>query len=188
MTQDTTTAPQGDIGVTGMAVMGRNLARNIASRGFTVVVHNRTAARAHEVAEAHADEGRFVVAERLDDLVAALARPRRVIVMVKAGAATDATIDALSGLLDPGDVVVDAGNAHYLDTHRRQAALGKRGIHLLGTGVSGGEEGALRGPSIMPGGEREAYALIAPSWTRSPPGSRTSRAAATSDPEAPGTS
>ena len=163
MTEHITAVNEGaDIGVTGMAVMGRNLARNIASRGYTVAVHNRTPARAHDLVARHGGEGRLVVAEQLTDLVAALPRPRRVIVMVKAGEPTDQTIDALAKLLEPGDVLVDAGNAHYLDTQRRQADLSEQGIHLLGTGVSGGEEGALRGPSIMPGGDAAAYRLMAP--------------------------
>ncbi len=150
------------IGVTGLAVMGRNLARNFARHGYSVAVHNRTAARTHSLVAEHGDEGTFVAAETLADLVAALERPRKVVVMVKAGAPTDAVIDELVPLLEPGDIVVDAGNAHFPDTRRREAALRERGLHFVGTGVSGGEEGALLGPSIMPGGTAEAYASLGP--------------------------
>ncbi|MBV9594755.1 MAG: NADP-dependent phosphogluconate dehydrogenase, partial [Actinobacteria bacterium] len=150
------------IGVTGLATMGRNLARNLASRGFTVALHNRTNARTDALLAEHGDEARFVGTHDLQSFVAALDRPRRIVVMVKAGEATDQTIDALVPLLDRDDIVVDAGNAHFLDTRRREAALRQKGIRFVGTGVSGGEEGALRGPSIMPGGDRAAYAELAP--------------------------
>ena len=142
--------------------MGRNLARNFARHGYRVAVHNRTPARTHSLVAEHGDEGTFVAAETLADLVAALERPRKVVVMVKAGAATDAVVDELVPLLEPGDIVVDAGNAHFPDTRRREAALRERGLHFVGTGVSGGEEGALLGPSIMPGGTAEAYASLGP--------------------------
>jgi len=150
------------IGVTGLAVMGRNLARNFARHGYTVAVHNRTYARTRSLVEEHGDEGTFVAAETAADLVAALERPRKIVIMVKAGAPTDAVIDELVPLLEPGDIVVDAGNAHFPDTIRREAALRERGLHFVGTGVSGGEEGALNGPSIMPGGTAEAYASLGP--------------------------
>jgi 6-phosphogluconate dehydrogenase len=151
-----------DVGVTGMATMGRNVARNLASRGFTVAVHNRTTARMREMLDEHGDEGSFVGAESLQELVDALATPRKIIVMVKAGDPTDATVDALVPLLSEGDIVVDAGNAHFADTQRREKTLRQKGIRFVGAGVSGGEEGALRGPSIMPGGDPEAYAELAP--------------------------
>lgn len=157
-----TAAGTAQIGVTGLAVMGRNLARNFARHGYTVAVHNRSVGRMESLIAEHGDEGTFVPAPTMADLVAALERPRKVVVMVKAGAATDAVIDELVPLLEPGDIVVDAGNAHFPDTVRREAALAARGLHFVGTGVSGGEEGALNGPSIMPGGTAEAYASLGP--------------------------
>lgn len=150
------------IGVTGLAVMGRNLARNFARNGFTVAVHNRSFARTQSLVADHGDEGTFVPSESVEDFVASLARPRKIVVMVKAGAATDAVIDELVPLLDEGDIVIDAGNAHFPDTRRREAALREQGLHFVGTGVSGGEEGALNGPSIMPGGTRESYEVLGP--------------------------
>ncbi len=150
------------IGVTGLAVMGRNLARNFARNGFSVAVHNRSAAKMESLIDEHGSEGTFVACESLEDFVAALERPRKIIVMVQAGAATDAVIDALVPLVDQGDIIVDAGNAHFPDTRRREAALRDKGIHFVGTGVSGGEEGALLGPSIMPGGSAESYAALGP--------------------------
>jgi 6-phosphogluconate dehydrogenase len=148
------------IGVTGLAVMGANLARNIAHHGVPTAVHNRTPARTREFMEQYADEGDFTPAESLQELVEALERPRRIIVMVKAGAPVDGVIDDLTPLLDEGDIVIDAGNSHFVDTRRRTEALEGRGLRFLGTGVSGGEEGALNGPSIMPGGDREAYGEV----------------------------
>ena len=150
------------IGVTGLAVMGRNLARNFARHGHTVAVHNRTYGRTKELVEAFGDEGTFIAAESAEDFVASLERPRRVVIMVKAGAPTDAVIDEFAPLLEPGDMLIDAGNAHFLDTRRREAALKERGLHFVGTGVSGGEEGALHGPSIMPGGSPESYESLGP--------------------------
>ncbi|MDT0268445.1 NADP-dependent phosphogluconate dehydrogenase [Streptomyces sp. DSM 44915] len=155
-------AGQAQIGVTGLAVMGRNLARNLARRGHTVAVHNRTATRTRELVERFGQEGTFVPAESAADFVAALERPRRIVVMVKAGAATDAVIDEFAPLLEPGDMIMDGGNAHYADTRRREAALRERGLHFVGCGISGGEEGALHGPSIMPGGSPESYAALGP--------------------------
>jgi 6-phosphogluconate dehydrogenase len=148
------------IGVTGLAVMGANLARNIARRGTPVAVHNRTAARTKEFIEEHGHEGAFTAAESLEDFVAALERPRRIIVMVKAGAPVDAVIGELSPLLDEGDIVIDAGNSHFADTKRRTQECAERGLRFMGIGVSGGEEGALLGPSIMPGGDPAAYAEV----------------------------
>ncbi|HET8583894.1 MAG TPA: NAD(P)-binding domain-containing protein, partial [Jatrophihabitans sp.] len=118
-----------DIGVTGLAVMGRNLARNLARHGHAVALHNRTYARTATLVEQHGGEGRFVPSESLGEFVASLTRPRAVIVMVKAGAPTDAVIDELAPLLDDGDIIVDCGNAHYADTRRREAALAERGLH-----------------------------------------------------------
>jgi 6-phosphogluconate dehydrogenase len=151
-----------DIGVTGLAVMGRNLARNFARHGYTVGLHNRTQARTDALLAEHGDEGRFVPSSTTEDFVAALAPPRRVVVMVQAGPATDAVVDELAAQLEPGDMILDGGNAHFDDTRRREAALRERGLHFVGTGISGGEVGALEGPSIMPGGSDEAYAAVGP--------------------------
>ncbi|MFJ7413385.1 NADP-dependent phosphogluconate dehydrogenase [Streptomyces sp. NPDC098077] len=150
------------IGVTGLAVMGRNLARNFARNGYTVALHNRTAARIHELVEEFGDEGDFVAAERAEEFVAALEKPRRLVVMVKAGEATDAVIAQFAPLLDTSDVIIDGGNAHFEDTRRRERELREQGIHFVGTGISGGEEGALDGPSIMPGGSEESYDSLGP--------------------------
>jgi 6-phosphogluconate dehydrogenase len=150
------------IGVTGLAVMGRNLARNFARRGYTVAIHNRTPGRTRELIEQYGHEGALVPAESPADFVAALERPRRLIVMVKAGDPTDAVIEQFAPLLESGDVIIDGGNAHYLDTRRREAALRERTLHFVGTGISGGEEGALNGPSIMPGGSTESYESLGP--------------------------
>jgi 6-phosphogluconate dehydrogenase len=149
-----------ELGVTGLATMGQNLARNAARRGFAVAVHNRTATRTRELLERHGDEGRLVGAFSVEELVAALARPRRILVMVKAGPPVDAVLDELAAHLDPGDLLIDGGNSWFEDTRRRERALAEQGLRFLGTGVSGGEEGALHGPSIMPGGSPEAYGLV----------------------------
>jgi 6-phosphogluconate dehydrogenase len=153
---------QPQIGLTGLAVMGRNLARNIARHGHPIAVHNRTTARMTSLLEEFGDEGTFVGSESLEDFVNSLRKPRAVIVMVKAGEGTDAVIDDLVPLLDEGDIVVDAGNAHFHDTARREKALADVGLHFVGAGVSGGEEGALNGPSIMVGGSQEAYRTLGP--------------------------
>ncbi len=150
------------VGVTGLAVMGRNLARNFARHGYRVAVHNRTGARTTALVEEFGDEGVFVPGGTVEEFVASLERPRRIVIMVKAGAPTDAVIDELVPLLDEGDVVVDGGNAHFLDTRRRERALRERGLHFVGSGISGGEQGALEGPSIMPGGTEESYRVLGP--------------------------
>ncbi|MFC4051627.1 NADP-dependent phosphogluconate dehydrogenase [Actinomadura syzygii] len=150
------------IGVTGLAVMGRNLARNLARHGHSVALHNRTSARTKALVEEFGGEGTFVPADTPEAFVAALERPRRLVIMVKAGGPTDAVIDEFAPLLEPGDMIVDGGNANFVDTRRREAALRERGIHFVGTGISGGEEGALHGPSIMPGGSAESYAALGP--------------------------
>ncbi|TFE36273.1 NADP-dependent phosphogluconate dehydrogenase [Streptomyces sp. ICN441] len=150
------------IGVTGLAVMGRNLARNFARNGYTVALHNRTTARTRELVESFGDEGAFVPTESAEEFVAALERPRRLVIMVKAGAPTDAVIEEFAPLLEPGDQIIDGGNAHFEDTRRRERELRERGIHFVGVGVSGGEEGALHGPSIMPGGSTESYDTLGP--------------------------
>jgi 6-phosphogluconate dehydrogenase len=151
-----------DIGVTGLGVMGSNLARNLARHGYTVAVHNRSGRRTDALVAQHGDEGRFVPASSLEEFAASLERPRRAVIMVQAGEATDSVVDAMAAALEPGDMLIDCGNAHYEDTRRREASLRGRGIHFVGTGVSGGEEGALLGPSIMAGGPEEAYAAVGP--------------------------
>ena len=150
------------IGVTGLAVMGRNLARNIARHGYVTAVHNRTDAKTRALVEEFAHEGTFVPGYTSQEFVDSLESPRTIIIMVKAGGPTDAVIDELAPLLSEGDILVDAGNAHFADTRRREAALREKGIHFAGVGVSGGEEGALLGPSIMPGGSEHAYAKLGP--------------------------
>jgi 6-phosphogluconate dehydrogenase len=151
-----------NIGVVGLAVMGANLARNLAGReGNTVAVYNRSPERTRRLVRDHPEAG-FVAAEDLDAFVASLARPRTAIVMVQAGAGTDAVIDQLADRFGEGDIIVDGGNANFRDTIRREGALRARGLNFVGVGISGGEEGALNGPSIMPGGSAEAYATLGP--------------------------
>jgi 6-phosphogluconate dehydrogenase len=150
------------IGVTGLGVMGRNLARNFARHGYTVALHNRTVSRMTAVIDQFGHEGNFVGAETAEEFVQALERPRRLVIMVNAGAATDAVIDEFAPLLQPGDMMIDGGNAHFHDTRRREAKLREQGLHFVGMGVSGGEEGALNGPSIMPGGSQESYQALGP--------------------------
>src|SRR4051794_13682803 len=154
-----------DIGLTGLAVMGQNLARNIASHGYRVVAHNRTKATTDAfVAGLRSDEPLTGVGT-LTELVQALSRPRKIIIMVKAGRPVDAVLDELLPLLEPGDIVMDGGNSFFRDTVRREQRAGEFGVQFLGVGISGGEEGALKGPSIMPGGERSAYDEVAPILT-----------------------
>src|ERR1700754_4848069 len=129
-----------DIGVTGLATMGRNLARNFARRGYAVAVHNRSGGRTERLLSEHGDEGVFVPSVTIEDFVASLERPRRAIVMVKAGRPTDAVIEELAAHMEPGDVIIDGGNAHFEDTRRREAELRGRGINFVGAGISGGEE------------------------------------------------
>ena len=142
------------IGVTGLGVMGRNLARNFARHGYTVALHNRTTSRTTAVVDQFGQEGNFIPAQTAEEFVQALERPRRLVIMVNAGPATDAVIDEFAPLLEPGDMIIDGGNAHFNDTRRREAKLRQQDLHFVGMGVSGGEEGALNGPSIMPGGSR----------------------------------
>jgi 6-phosphogluconate dehydrogenase len=151
-----------DIGLVGLAVMGENLVLNIESRGFTAAVYNRTTSKVDDFIEGRGKGKRFVGCRSLEELVAALKRPRRVMFMVKAGPAVDQVIGQVAPLLEPGDIVIDGGNSYYLDTERRAAELKSKGLHYLGVGVSGGEEGALKGPSIMPGGAEEAWPHVKP--------------------------
>ena len=152
------------IGVVGMAVMGSNLALNIESRGHTVSIWNRSKELTDEVIAKHPGK-KLVPTYTLEEFVDSLEKPRRILLMVKAGQPTDDTIEKLKPLLDKGDVLIDGGNTFFQDTIRRNQELAKVGLHFIGTGVSGGEEGALHGPSIMPGGAREAYDLVAPILT-----------------------
>ncbi|MHA7207655.1 NADP-dependent phosphogluconate dehydrogenase [Arthrobacter sp. MDT1-65] len=150
------------IGVTGLAVMGANLARNLARNGYTVALHNRSVEKTDALLQKHSGDGEFIRTETLQELVDSLEKPRRVLIMVKAGKPVDSVIDQLTPLLEPGDIVIDGGNSHYEDTRRREAALSRHEMHFVGVGVSGGEEGALLGPSIMPGGSRESYDSLGP--------------------------
>ncbi|WP_181782616.1 NADP-dependent phosphogluconate dehydrogenase [Pseudonocardia pini] len=150
-------AEKSRIGVTGLAVMGANLARNIASRGVPVAVHNRTYAKTEQFMADYAGEGDFTASESVADFVNSLETPRKIIVMVKAGKPVDGVISELTPLLDEGDIIIDAGNSHFPDTVRRTAECEANGLRFMGVGVSGGEEGALLGPSIMPGGDPAAY-------------------------------
>jgi len=150
---------QADIGVIGMAVMGSNLARNLAHHGYKTAIYNRTPAKTMAVAKQFPQEG-FIATDTLEEFVATLKKPRRMILMVQAGDPTDATIDALIPLLDEGDIVVDGGNSFFQDTRRREAKLRSLGLHFVGTGISGGEVGALEGPSIMPGGSEHSYKYV----------------------------
>src|SRR5262245_50846437 len=151
-----------DIGLIGLAVMGENLVLNMESHGYTVAVYNRTKARVDDFLAGRARGKRIVGCHSVKELVAALKRPRKVMMMVKAGPAVDQVIEEVAPLLDPGDILIDGGNTHYPDTTRRAKALKAKGLLYVGTGVSGGEEGALKGPSIMPGGDPAAWPLVKP--------------------------
>ena len=157
---DTTGTAQ--IGVTGLAVMGSNIARNFAHHGYTVALHNRSIARTDALLAEHGSEGNFVRSETIPEFLAALEKPRRVLIMVKAGDPTDAVINELADAMEEGDIIIDGGNALYTDTIRREKAMRERGLHFVGAGISGGEEGALNGPSIMPGGPAESYKSLGP--------------------------
>ncbi len=149
------------IGVVGMAVMGRNLALNIESRGYSVSIFNRSSSKTDEVIALHPDK-KLVPTYTVEEFVNSLEKPRRILLMVKAGEATDKTIQNLLPHLDKGDILIDGGNTFFQDTIRRNEMLANSGINFIGTGVSGGEEGALKGPAIMPGGQKDAYDLVAP--------------------------
>jgi 6-phosphogluconate dehydrogenase len=155
-----------DIGLIGLAVMGENLVLNMESKGFSVSVYNRTTEVTEKFA-ANRGAGKNIFAARsIEEFVGSLAKPRKMMIMVKAGAAVDAVIDQLLPHLDKGDVVIDGGNSLYTDTERREAALSAKGYNYLGIGVSGGEEGALKGPSMMPGGTKEAWDIVAPIYQK----------------------
>ena len=151
-----------NIGVVGMAVMGSNLARNLASRGYTVALFNRTYAKTEQVLAEHGHEGKFIGSETVEEFVNSIAHPRSIILMVKAGPATDATIAELLPYLEQGDIIMDGGNSFFRDTIRREKEIAEKGFHFVGTGISGGEYGALTGPSIMPGGTPESYQILGP--------------------------
>lgn len=152
------------IGVIGLAVMGKNLALNIESRGFTVSVYNRSPEKTKELLAEHPDK-KLVGTYSMEEFVQSLEVPRKILIMVKAGEPTDAMINQLVPLLDKGDILIDGGNAYFPDTQRRNKELEEHGIRFIGAGVSGGEEGALKGPAIMPGGQEDAYRLVEPILT-----------------------
>ncbi|MDJ0362011.1 NADP-dependent phosphogluconate dehydrogenase [Rhodococcus sp. H29-C3] len=162
MTSAVDSSELAQIGVTGLAVMGSNIARNFAHHGHTVALHNRSISKTDALIEAHGSEGKFIRTETIEEFVAALQKPRRVLIMVKAGEPTDAVIEELAGAMEQGDIIIDGGNALYTDTIRREASLKERGLLFVGAGISGGEEGALNGPSIMPGGPVESYKALGP--------------------------
>jgi len=151
-----------DIGLIGLAVMGENLVLNMESKGFSVSVFNRTTEVTEKFAAGRARGKRITPARSIEEFVQSLSRPRKIMIMVKAGAAVDAVIDQLIPHLEGGDVIIDGGNSLYVDTQRRDKSLSAKGLHFLGIGVSGGEEGALKGPSLMPGGSRNAWEIVAP--------------------------
>ena len=150
------------IGVVGLAVMGSNLARNFARNGHTVAVYNRSTEKTHNFMANHGAEGDFIPSETITDFVASLEKPRRAIIMVQAGNATDAVIHQLADAMDDGDIIIDGGNALYTDTIRREKEIADRGLNFVGAGISGGEEGALNGPAIMPGGPEKTWEALGP--------------------------
>ena len=153
---------QADIGLIGLAVMGENLIMNMESKGFTVAVYNRTVEKVDAFVNGRAKDKNIIGAHSMQEFVNALAKPRKVFMMVKAGAAVDAMIDQLIPLLEPGDILIDGGNSHFPDTIRRTKYVEEKGLLYVGTGVSGGEEGALKGPSMMPGGSPAAWPFVKP--------------------------
>lgn len=158
----TTAEGTAQIGVVGLAVMGSNIARNFANNGHTVAVYNRTTAKTDKFMEDFGETGNFVPSETIADFVKSLERPRRALIMVQAGAGTDAVISQLAEEMDEGDIIIDGGNALYADTIRREAEMSERGLNFVGAGISGGEEGALNGPAIMPGGPAESWEALGP--------------------------
>ena len=162
MPDSATATATANIGVVGLAVMGSNLARNLASReGNTVAVYNRSRSKTDELIAEH-PEAEFVPTFSYEEFAAALQKPRTALIMVKAGGPTDAVIDSLMDVFEPGDIIIDGGNSLFTDTIRREKAVRERGFNFVGMGVSGGEEGALNGPSLMPGGPDEAWTTLGP--------------------------
>ncbi|MFT9111807.1 MAG: NADP-dependent phosphogluconate dehydrogenase [Bifidobacterium psychraerophilum] len=153
---------QANIGVVGLAAMGASLSRNLAHHGNTVAVYNRHYSRTEALIAEHGSEGAFIPAKTVEEFVSSLAKPRTAIIMVKAGAPTDAVINELADAMEPGDIIVDGGNAYFEDTIRREKDIRARGLHFVGCGISGGEEGALKGPSMMPGGTDESWKTLGP--------------------------
>ena len=162
MTQTAEKTDLAQIGVVGLAVMGSNLARNFARNGNTVAVYNRSPEKTRALIAEHGEEGHFIPSETVEDFVASLERPRKAIIMVQAGKATDAVINQLADAMDEGDIIIDGGNALFTDTIRREKEVAAKGRHFVGAGISGGEEGALNGPSIMPGGPAESWETLGP--------------------------
>ena len=151
-----------DFGLIGLAVMGENLALNVESRGYKMAVFNRTTEKVDNLINGRAAGKNFVGCHSVEELVQSLASPRKVMMLVKAGPAVDALIDQLIPLLDEGDIIIDGGNTHFTDTERRTTYVEEQGLLYVGTGVSGGEEGALKGPSMMPGGSEEGWSHVEP--------------------------
>ena len=154
--------PTADIGLIGLAVMGENLVLNMESHGYTCAVYNRTTAKVDEFVNGRGKGKKFVGAHDLKEFVASIKRPRKIMMMVKAGKAVDDTIASVVPFLEPGDILIDGGNTHFPDTSRRLKELNAKGLRFIGSGVSGGEEGALKGPSIMPGGDATAWPEVKP--------------------------
>ena len=150
------------IGVVGLAVMGSNIARNFARHDYTVAVYNRSTEKTDAFMAEYGKDGDFIPSTTIKEFVASLERPRRALIMVQAGEATDAEIAQLADAMDKGDIIIDGGNSLFTDTIRREADMSARGLHFVGAGISGGEEGALNGPSIMPGGPAESYESLGP--------------------------
>lgn len=159
---DTIMTAQANIGVIGLAAMGSNLARNLAHHGNTVALFNRHYSRTEKLLAEHGTEGNFIPAKTMEEFAASLQRPRTAIIMVKAGAPTDAVIKQLEEAFEPGDIIVDGGNSYFKDTIKREKEVRAAGFHFVGCGVSGGEEGALNGPSLMPGGTAESWKTLGP--------------------------
>lgn len=168
-----------NIGLIGLAVMGENLVLNMESKGFQVSVFNRSTEKVDNFMNGRAKGKNIKGTHSLEELVQSLERPRKVMLMIKAGSAVDASIDSLIPLLEPGDIIIDGGNTHFPDTDRRTAYVESKGLLYIGTGVSGGEEGALLGPSIMPGGSPDAWPIIKPIFQAFLPRWKTGRLVAT---------
>jgi 6-phosphogluconate dehydrogenase len=162
MTSTMEAAGGADLGVIGLGVMGENLALNVTDHGFSVALWDRTEAKVESLIQSASADRNWIGTKTLEEFAAALARPRRILLMIKAGAPVDEMLEKLAPFLSPDDVVIDGGNSFFVDTQRREAALRERGVRFVGMGVSGGEEGARYGPSLMPGGARSAYEYLRP--------------------------